>query len=125
MESEELTNFLEETEEAILDSGHKIEDVMFIGSSDGEYRLNYEEFKNIADFEYDDGYGGQEIAMDLIIYFKDKTYMKRGEYDGSEWWEYNTPKDFNENDKYQKYSILRADIGWETLEQLNGDEEDE
>ena len=125
MESEELTNFLEETEEAILDSGHKIEDVMFIGSSDGEYRLNYEEFKNIADFEYDDGYGSQEIASDLIIYFKDHTYIERGEYDGSEWWEYNTPKDFNENDKYQKYSILRADIGWETLEQLNGDEEDE
>ncbi len=38
--------------------------------------------------EYDDGYGGQRL--DGIIVFKDGTWLSRGEYDGSEWWDYNT-----------------------------------
>lgn len=37
------------------------------------------------DFEYDNGYGGQEI--DGTIWFTDGTWATRGEYDGSEWWE--------------------------------------
>jgi hypothetical protein len=39
------------------------------------------------DFDYDDGYGGQEIFGCVV--FKDNTWLSRGEYDGSEWWEYN------------------------------------
>ncbi len=37
--------------------------------------------------EYDSGYGRQEV--DGTIVFKDGTWLSRGEYDGSEWWEYN------------------------------------
>jgi hypothetical protein len=39
------------------------------------------------DFEYDDGYGGQELFGYVV--FKDGTWLSRAEYDGSEWWEYN------------------------------------
>jgi len=40
----------------------------------------------LLDREYDDGFGGQEL--DGTIVFKDGTWLERGEYDGSEWWEY-------------------------------------
>lgn len=38
------------------------------------------------DFEYDDGYGSQEI--DGTIWYSDGTWSDRREYDGSEWWEH-------------------------------------
>lgn len=40
------------------------------------------------DFTYDNGYGGQELFG--IVYFNDGTWLERGEYDGSEWWEHIT-----------------------------------
>jgi hypothetical protein len=46
---------------------------------------------DLLDFKYDNGYGGQEIGG--FIVFKDKTWLERREYDGSEWWEYfSTPE---------------------------------
>jgi hypothetical protein len=38
------------------------------------------------DFEYNSGYGSQEISG--IIWYTDGTWSERGEYDGSEWWQY-------------------------------------
>lgn len=40
------------------------------------------------DFEYHDGYGGQELFG--IVWFNDGSWLERGEYDGSEWWAYRT-----------------------------------
>lgn len=40
----------------------------------------------MLDFEYDNGFGGQELFG--FIWYKDGTWSERGEYDGSEWWEY-------------------------------------
>ena len=37
--------------------------------------------------EYDSGYGGQKLYGTVV--FKDKTWFTRGEYDGSEWWDYH------------------------------------
>jgi hypothetical protein len=45
----------------------------------------YDEFVNSLDFEYDHGYGGQELFG--TIWYKDGTWSDRGEYDGSEWWQ--------------------------------------
>lgn len=87
-------NFKQETYEDIQESGHTREDVMFVGSADGEYRATMDHFDTIADFEYDAGYGSQKIADDLIVYFYDGSYMTRSEYDGSEGWAYNSPKNF-------------------------------
>lgn len=47
----------------------------------------YNEFLNLLDFEYDSGYGGQELYG--TIWLEDGTWCTRGEYDGSEWWEHN------------------------------------
>lgn len=102
---EGFTNFLEETEIAIKDSGHNTDDVMFIGTADGDYRINWNEFVKIANFEYDSGYGCAEIPTDLIVYFKDNTYMFRWEYDGSEWWEYLVRKIFKETDDFKPFKF--------------------
>jgi hypothetical protein len=48
----------------------------------------YDEFVNSLDFEYDKGYGGQELFG--TIWYKDGTWSDRGEYDGSEWWNYQS-----------------------------------
>ena len=37
-------------------------------------------------FEYDAGYGGQELFG--YIWYSDGTWSERGEYDGSEWWQH-------------------------------------
>lgn len=43
------------------------------------------------DFDYDSGYGGQEIYG--FIWYEDGTFSERGEYDGSEWFSYvKTPE---------------------------------
>lgn len=42
-------------------------------------------FLESLDFEYDDGYGGQELYG--LVWLDDGTWLSRGEYDGSEWWE--------------------------------------
>lgn len=113
-------NFLQETKQAVKESGHKQADVMFIGSKDGEYRMDWKKFCKNADFEYDEGYGSPHIAIDLIIYFTDHTYIVRNEYDGSEWWEYNVPKLFNEDDKYFDFEILGNNTYmWGTVRELN------
>jgi hypothetical protein len=46
----------------------------------------YEKFLKRLNFDYDDGYGGQELFG--TIWFEDDTWAVRGEYDGSEWWEH-------------------------------------
>jgi len=46
-----------------------------------------DEFFNSLDFEYDNGYGGQNLFG--TIWLNDGTWLTRGEYDGSEWWDYN------------------------------------
>ena len=46
-----------------------------------------EEFLNSLDFEYDDGYGTQELFGN--IWYEDGTWSDRDEYDGSENWRYN------------------------------------
>ena len=113
-------NLLKETREAIKDSGHKTEDIIFIGSKQSGHSCSWAEFETLADIEYDDGYGGQEIAKDLIIAFKDGSTMWRGEYDGSEWWEY--PEPFSMPKEKHKITSLVSVGGltyWCTLAEFN------
>tara|TARA_R110002020_G_scaffold36503_4_gene109773 strand:+ start:1082 stop:1420 length:339 start_codon:yes stop_codon:yes gene_type:complete len=59
---------------------HDIEVMLPVGFTKEEY----DNFIKKLDVEYDDGYGGQELFG--TIWLKDGTWMDRGEYDGSEWW---------------------------------------
>lgn len=48
----------------------------------------YKTFLSSINFEYDNGYGSQELFG--TIWFKDGSWAERAEYDGSEWWEHLT-----------------------------------
>ena len=50
-----------------------------------------EETLPLLDFDYDNGYGWQELFG--YIWYTDGTWSERGEYDGSEWWEYKKSPD--------------------------------
>lgn len=42
-------------------------------------------------FDYDSGYGGQELFG--FIWYTDGTWSDRGEYDGAEWWQHQQVPD--------------------------------
>ena len=46
--------------------------------------FDYNVFLQQLDFEYDSGYGEQELFG--YVWLKDGTWLERHEYDGSEWW---------------------------------------
>lgn len=52
----------------------------------GYSKKDYTKFLNELDFNYDSGYGSQKIFG--LVWFEDNTWLKRSEYDGSEWWSY-------------------------------------
>ena len=54
-----------------------------VGFSDKDFKV----FLKTLDFEYDSGYGLQEVFG--CIWYLDGTWSSRGEYDGSEWWVFN------------------------------------
>ena len=82
-----MQNLKEETLLALEENGKKTSDVRWIGS-DGRY-ISQELFWKIADREYCDGFGGAEVNGCLKI-VGDDWWLERGEYDGSEWWEFKT-----------------------------------
>lgn len=55
---------------------------LYEGYTDKEYAA----FLKSISFTYDNGYGSQEVKG--TVWYEDGTYSDRGEYDGSEWWEY-------------------------------------
>lgn len=67
-------------------------ETIFNDSSKYILKLNYSEkeyndFLNSLNFNYYNGYGGQELFG--TVWLEDGTWFERGEYDGSEWWEHN------------------------------------
>ena len=114
-----MVNFLRETIESIGETNHSEQDVMFVGSADGEYRVSWDKFKEISNFEYDNGYGGQEVAYDLIVCFKDGSWLERYEYDGSERWYFVGLKNFREDDDYKGFDNVIGDGYWESLRGIN------
>ena len=113
-----MSNLLKETKETIDGSGHKPSDIIFIGSRTSGHSCTWEEFEKLADFEYDSGFGSQKIASDLEIIFSDGQSMRRGEYDGSEWWEFSKP--FTMPQQLKEVHIIGGENQmWATLEEMN------
>lgn len=99
-------NLLTETLELLKRQGKSPENVQWVGVKERDFldffpSLNtppkdkavpigsWGEFAAFADFDYNDGYGGNEINGDLVI-VGDDWWLERVEYDGSEWWEFKT-----------------------------------
>jgi len=55
---------------------------------------DWNEFLGKLDFEYNEGYGGQELFGYVLL--TDGTWLERGEYDGSEWWALKRRPDLSE-----------------------------
>lgn len=54
--------------------------------SEGHSTVELDAFLDSLDFNYNNGFGGQELFG--TVWLTDGTWMERGEYDGSEWWEH-------------------------------------
>ena len=61
----------------------------------GHSKSELQAFLESLNFEYDAGFGSQMLSG--IVWLNDGTWLERGEYDGSEWWEHkklpNIPAD--------------------------------
>jgi hypothetical protein len=84
-----MANLLTDTEAVLAASDKTWGDVRWIGSRDGTLTMSVESFRRFADLHYDKGFGAAEVATDLVI-VGDGWWMTRGEYDGSEWWDFQT-----------------------------------
>lgn len=80
-------NLLNETIDILLQNGKTPADVEFV--TDGKVYCSMSEFMKCIDFKYNEGYGGHEIHLPLKVVGKD-FWLERQEYDGSEWWEFQT-----------------------------------
>ena len=80
-------NLLKETLEVLEECNKTEQDILWVSSNDNGY-FSFEEFKQLANIEYDNGYGGAEVDYSLVIVGED-FWLSRGEYDGSEWWDFN------------------------------------
>lgn len=109
---------LEETIVDIKKSGHEIKDIVFIGSEETGHQCSWQQFRKLADFEYDSGFGSQKIATDLVIVFSDGAKMWRDEYDGSEGWAFSAPFKMPE-EKHQILTLGDNSQMWATLAQMN------
>lgn len=81
-------NFLEETIKDLESEGinPEIEEVWVVDTN-LKRKMSWSRFKQLANFEYDSGFGAEKINVYLQIQGKD-WWMERHEYDGSEWWEF-------------------------------------
>lgn len=104
-----------------------VEDIRWIGT---KYEtINAEKFWRLADTEYDEGYGAQKVATDLLI-VGDNWWLERESYDGAEHWVYKSipalPKrkminiDCLTVEQYNKLHGTRK-VGWCILAELNED----
>lgn len=117
-----MANLKKETLEDLKDGGYKPEDIEWVGCND--FTIPTDLFWKLADYEYDSGFGSQEVATDLIIVLKDGSYLERHEYDGSEWWELKrSPKKPQAHRDDIKY-VVRGSSMWDTLKEMQEREDD-
>ena len=109
-----MRNLWEETIEVLKEHGKTFDGVRFIQGYD--FKITKENFEQVAKkTNYDSGFGAAHVATDLVVVGKN-WWLERGEYDGSEWWEYKeSPKQVNE---VREISHLAGGL-WPTLEELN------
>lgn len=83
-----IVNLWEETIIALSINGHSWEDVIYVCGDD--FSISKQNFESVAkETDYDNGYGLQQIASDLML-IGDNWWYVRKEYDGKEWWEHIT-----------------------------------
>ena len=118
-------NLLKETVEFLKSNDKTTSDIVWCGNKEFGF-FGWEDFMEIANVEYNNGFGSPKIAEDLLIVGKD-FWLARSEYDGSESWDFHTyPKKPSIYNKPTALTIRQAEklgrqvsCGWESLEKLN------
>ena len=110
-------NLYDETVEVLSSHDKTIADIEYIGSTRTKINTN-KALKFMKKTNYDSGFGSQEIACNLMI--KGNGFvMIRGEYYGSEWWDYmQTDPSLPQVERDVK--SFKVSIGRNTLEEING-----
>ena len=81
-------NLYEEMVSVLTENGKRVDDIEFITIDDMNVPL--EKFIKFAlSYNYDEGWGSAEVNTNLLI-CGNGWWLERGEYDGSEWFEYKT-----------------------------------
>lgn len=113
-----MKNLLTETLEVLREHGKQETEISWVGSIDGKRAISWAQFKTIAgDTIYNNGYGGQEIASDLVIVGPD-WWLERQEYDGSEWWEFQTlPRLAQGHTGFARVNLQHC--SWNSVQELN------
>lgn len=78
---EELLKHIKDREVKYIQINHEID-----WDTNIKIEGTLEEVLPRLDFDYNSGYGGQELYG--TIWYNDGSWSDRGEYDGSEWWQY-------------------------------------
>jgi len=121
-------NLLKETLDILNDSNILEDQILYVAGKKSNIKISWEHFKKIADTDYDNGYGGQEVAQDLVIVGND-FWLERSEYDGSEWWSFKKKPDIKgkyQDDKIHSLTVSQAEerniecSSWDDLNALNG-----
>lgn len=111
-----MINLLSETLETLAEHGKSPDDVRWCGSPKfGAFP--WEVFTRLADVEYDNGFGAAHVAGDLVI-VGEGWWMERGEYDGSEWWDFQQPIER----PAERIPVRLIGGLWEDLTRLNSPE---
>jgi hypothetical protein len=120
-----MSNLLKETLELLERNNKKETDVKWVGSS--THKTTWADFKKNANVDYESGFGSPKVAGDLLV-VGENWWLERGEYDGSEWWDYKEmPKEPTEIIELKALTVNQADdlgydvsCGWENLLAING-----
>lgn len=108
-------NLKKETLKILERYGKTPKEVSYV--TDGQKYISFDEFLAAADFNYDNGYGGNEISLSLKVVGHD-FWLERSEYDGSEWWSFKStpqrPKDYGKlairQDDYDNLYTYHMDV---------------
>lgn len=104
-------NLWEETIDRLKSENKSWDDVLFVTCND--FDISKDNFMETAmNTMYDSGYGGQYIPKDIKI-VGDDFWLDRGEYDGSEWWNFQQAP--ARKNKEQIIPALTSSGYWMTL----------
>ena len=82
-----MANLLTETVEVLQRNGKTLADIVWFGKRDCSFEdVEIDELLKLA---YNDNWGCAEVDLEFILVGED-FWLQRREYDGMEWWEYNT-----------------------------------
>ena len=117
-----MKNLWKETICDLAENGKTWDDVICVCCDD--FKITKSQFEKLANREYNDGYGGVEVAQDLMVVGAD-FWLERHQYDGSEWWDYipfayEIPKNVIE-----VKSVITNNISWVTLKEIDEQESEE